>query len=92
MAKYSVENEIYLQEINIRHTRCRGVFLDGATDLIEQLGVALVPYLVLLVVPLLGRMSDHNIAVRLMASQCFATLIRLIPLEVSQLHSYDSSY
>ncbi|KAI0226362.1 hypothetical protein LSAT2_023051 [Lamellibrachia satsuma] len=55
--------------------------IEAMANLIEQLGVALVPYLVLLVVPLLGRMSDHNIAVRLMASQCFATLIRLIPLE-----------
>lgn len=53
------------------------------SDLLEQLGVELVPYMVLLVVPVLGRMSDQNDAVRLMASNCFASLIRLMPLEVS---------
>ena len=43
----------------------------------------IVPYIVLLVVPLLGRMSDQVDSIRLTATQCFATLIRLMPLEVS---------
>ena len=51
--------------------------------MLEELGVCIVPYIVLLVVPVLGRMSDQDQAVRLMATQCFATLIRLMPLEVS---------
>lgn len=42
----------------------------------------IVPYIVLLVVPVLGRMSDPSESVRFMATQCFATLIRLLPLEV----------
>lgn len=46
------------------------------------MGMDLLPYIVLLVVPILGRMSDQNEAVRLMATHCFATLIRLMPLEV----------
>ena len=49
----------------------------------EALGVEIVPYIVLLVVPVLGCMSDQNYAVRLAATQCFATLIKLMPLEVS---------
>lgn len=49
----------------------------------EQLDVGIVPYIVLLVVPVLGRMSDQTNSVRFMATQCFATLIRLMPLEVS---------
>jgi hypothetical protein len=49
---------------------------------IEVMGMDLLPYIVLLVVPILGRMSDQNEAVRLMATHCFATLIRLMPLEV----------
>ncbi|EDM13191.1 similar to TBP-associated factor 172 (TAF-172) (TAF(II)170) (predicted) [Rattus norvegicus] len=47
----------------------------------EQLDVGIVPYIVLLVVPVLGRMSDQTDSVRFMATQCFATLIRLMPLE-----------
>ncbi len=43
----------------------------------------IVPYIVLLVVPLLGRMSDQMECIRLLATQSFATLIRLMPLEVS---------
>lgn len=53
----------------------------------EQLDVDIVPYIVLLVVPVLGRMSDPSDSVRFMATQCFATLIRLLPLEVGR-HFY----
>lgn len=49
----------------------------------DQLGIDLVPYIVLLVVPVLGRMSDQNQSVRLAACRVFATLIRLMPLEVT---------
>ncbi|XP_071538423.1 TATA-binding protein-associated factor 172 isoform X2 [Panulirus ornatus] len=48
---------------------------------IDRLGFNVVPYIVLLIVPLLGRMSDQDSTVRLMATHCFATLIRLLPLE-----------
>ncbi|XP_045616900.2 TATA-binding protein-associated factor 172 isoform X2 [Procambarus clarkii] len=48
---------------------------------IDCLGFNVVPYIVLLIVPLLGRMSDQDCSVRLMATHCFATLIRLLPLE-----------
>ncbi|PSN34064.1 TATA-binding protein-associated factor 172, partial [Blattella germanica] len=47
----------------------------------EKLQFNIVPYIVLLVVPLLGRMSDQNQPVRLMATHCFATLIQLMPLD-----------
>ena len=50
--------------------------------MIECLGVDIVPYIILLVVPIMGRMSDQNIDVRQLATQCFASLIRLMPLEV----------
>ena len=42
-----------------------------------------IPYIVLLMVPVLGRMTDQNYDVRTMATHCFATLIRLMPLEVT---------
>ncbi len=41
----------------------------------------LLPYVVLLVVPVLGKMSDLNEDVRLLATNTFATLIRLLPLD-----------
>ena len=52
-------------------------------DIIDQLGLEIMAYIVLIIVPVLGRMSDQNNSVRLMATHCFATLIKLLPLEVS---------
>ncbi|KAG7202453.1 hypothetical protein KM043_018752 [Ampulex compressa] len=49
--------------------------------LVESLGVHVVPYAVLFMVPLLGRMSDQNQAVRLACSATFATLVQLLPLD-----------
>ncbi|XP_059168420.1 TATA-binding protein-associated factor 172-like [Physella acuta] len=58
---------------------------EGGTEVIanilESLGIESLPYVVLLVIPILGRMSDQTPSVRLMATHCFATLIRLMPLE-----------
>lgn len=59
------------------------ISLTAYSGVMEQLDVGIVPYIVLLVVPVLGRMSDQTDSVRFMATQCFATLIRLMPLEVS---------
>ncbi|KAG9344401.1 hypothetical protein JZ751_011071 [Albula glossodonta] len=55
--------------------------IEAMACVMEQLDVDIVPYIVLLVVPVLGRMSDQSESVRFMATQCFATLIRLLPLE-----------
>lgn len=44
----------------------------------------ILPYIVLLIVPVLGRMSDHAEDIRLMATNCFATLVQLMPLEVRE--------
>lgn len=51
-------------------------------DIMENLGMDILPYIVLLIVPVLGRMSDHAEDIRLMATNCFATLVQLMPLEV----------
>jgi hypothetical protein len=45
-----------------------------------QLGTALVPFVVLLVVPLLRRMSDPHAGVRRGAALCFGQLVALLPL------------
>lgn len=61
-------------------------FLNLDSDVIEHMGLNIVPYVVLLVVPVLGRMSDQCEDVRLLATHCFATLIRLMPLEVGAIY------
>lgn len=49
--------------------------------IVENLGVNVVPYAVLFMVPLLGRMSDQNHAVRLACNATFASLVQLLPLD-----------
>ncbi|GAB6025941.1 btaf1 RNA polymerase II, B-TFIID transcription factor-associated, 170kDa [Chamberlinius hualienensis] len=71
-------------------TKRQGV-IEALACIIEKLGFALVPYIVLLIVPVMGRMSDHNISVRHMATSCFATLIRLLPLGGSKDEEFLSS-
>merc|ERR1719427_202861 len=47
----------------------------------EQLEINIVPYIVLLVINVLGAMSDSDSQVRLLATNTFATLVRLMPLD-----------
>jgi TATA-binding protein-associated factor len=61
--------------------RVRQGAIESLSCLIDQLGLAVVPYIVLLIVPVLGRMSDSNEPIRLAATATFATLVRLMPLE-----------
>jgi TATA-binding protein-associated factor len=42
----------------------------------------ILPYVIFLIVPVLGRMSDSSDDVRLLATTSFATLVKLVPLEV----------
>lgn len=57
----------------------------GAMEAIERvvsrLQIKVVPYIVLLVVPLLGAMSDPDESVRLLSTHCFANLVQLMPLD-----------
>ncbi len=54
----------------------------GIPDIILQLDVVVLPYILFLLVPVMGRMSDTDEDVRLLATNTFASLIRLVPLEV----------
>lgn len=60
-------------------------FRQGATEtiyhLISVMGDAILPYVVFLIVPVLGRMSDSDNEIRLIATTSFATLVKLVPLE-----------
>ena len=65
----------------VSSTACRRGAVECIYITIEKLGLKIVPYIVLLIVPLLGRMSDHDESIRHLATQCFATLIKLFPLD-----------
>ncbi|KAJ6232251.1 tata-binding protein-associated factor [Anaeramoeba flamelloides] len=48
---------------------------------IALMEVEIVPYLILLVIPLLRRMSDLNLIIRKVVANAFGTLVKLMPLE-----------
>ncbi|ANB12181.1 Mot1p [Sugiyamaella lignohabitans] len=49
--------------------------------LTSTMGVDILPYVVFLIVPVLGRMSDADKDIRLIATTTFASIIKLVPLE-----------
>jgi len=55
--------------------------IETINTLSEQLEINIVPYIVLLVINVLGAMSDSDSQVRLLATNTFATLVRLMPLD-----------
>ena len=55
--------------------------VEAISCVIDKLQLDIVPYIVLLIVPMLGRMSDQNDQVRLLATHCFAQLVQLMPLD-----------
>lgn len=57
--------------------------IETVVCIVDKLQFDVVPYIVLLIIPLLGRLSDQEESVRKMSSQCFATLIQLMPLDGS---------
>lgn len=60
-------------------------YRQGVTEaiyhLIAVMGDAILPYVIFLIVPVLGRMSDSDNEIRLIATTSFATLVKLVPLE-----------
>ncbi|CEG64225.1 Putative TATA-binding protein associated factor Mot1 [Rhizopus microsporus] len=64
--------------LNVHHRQ-------GAAELIyhlvQLLDTKILPYTIFLIVPILGRMSDPDESVRLICTNCFALLIKLVPLE-----------
>ena len=69
----SIGNPIYLQY--------RQGAIETIYHLIHVMEDDILPYVVFLIVPILGRMSDSNGEVRLIATTTFATLVKLVPLE-----------
>ena len=61
------------------HTR-QGV-IEVIYHLIQVMGDNILPYTIFLIVHVLGRMSDSDSDIRLLATTTFATLVKLVPLE-----------
>lgn len=57
-------------------------------DIVQRLDLKALAYVIFMVVPVLGRMSDPDDDIRSMATNTFASLIKMVPLEVRTLFSY----
>ncbi|KZT44191.1 hypothetical protein SISSUDRAFT_1068609 [Sistotremastrum suecicum HHB10207 ss-3] len=57
----------------------------GAVELIfhivQKLDIKALPYVIFLVIPILGRMSDADLDIRATATNTFASLVKMVPLE-----------
>ncbi|KAG9295858.1 hypothetical protein G9A89_006597 [Geosiphon pyriformis] len=57
----------------------------GAAEVIyhvvQTMDAKILPYVIFMIIPVLGRMSDADESVRLVTTNCFAMLIKLVPLE-----------
>ena len=51
-------------------------------DIVQKLDIKALPYVIFLVVPVLGRMSDSDDEIRSTATNTFASLVKMVPLEV----------
>jgi TATA-binding protein-associated factor len=52
-------------------------------NIVRTLDVKALPYVLFMIVPILGRMSDSDDDARLLATSTFASLVKMVPLEVS---------
>ena len=64
------------------------MYVSDIPDIIKLLEIKALPYVLFLIVPILGRMSDPDEPVRLLSTSTFASLIRMVPLEVSFWNDY----
>ncbi|KAI0086641.1 SNF2 chromatin remodeling protein [Irpex rosettiformis] len=78
--RYVIENIVpYLGDTVNLHYR------QGATELIyhivQKLDIKALPYVIFMIVPVLGRMSDSDDDIRSTATNTFASLVKMVPLE-----------
>lgn len=63
------------------HSRKRQGAMEAINLLVSCLDVDILPYVIFLIVPVLGRMSDSDNDIRTLATTTFAMLVKLVPLE-----------
>ncbi|KAF1816473.1 putative TBP associated factor [Eremomyces bilateralis CBS 781.70] len=66
---------------NALDVHCRQGAIECVYHLIHVMEDGILPYVIFLIVPVLGRMSDSDNDVRLIATTTFAHLVKLVPLE-----------
>lgn len=55
--------------------------VEAIHHIIRELDIKALPYVLFLIVPILGRMSDSDESTRLLATATFASLVKMVPLE-----------
>jgi TATA-binding protein-associated factor len=55
--------------------------VEAIHHIIKLLDIKALPYVLFLIVPVLGRMSDSDESVRLLSTSTFAALVKMVPLE-----------
>lgn len=66
---------------NSSNVHARQGAIECIYHLIHVMEDSILPYVIFLITPVLGRMSDSDHDVRLLATTSFATLVKLVPLE-----------
>lgn len=66
---------------NAEHVQSRQGAVEAIHHIIKVLDIKALPYVLFLIVPVLGRMSDSDESVRLLATSTFASLVKMVPLE-----------
>lgn len=66
---------------NAAEFRERQGAIEAVYHVASTMGADILPYIVFLIVPVLGRMNDADPDVRIIASTTFASIIKLVPLE-----------
>ena len=69
------ERFLFLYKLNGTHS-------EMLPDIVNRLDIKALPYVIFMVVPILGRMSDPNDEIRSTATNIFASLVKMVPLEV----------
>ena len=64
-----------------KRTVSRQGAVEAINHIIKLLDIRVLPYVLFLIVPILGRMSDPDEPTRLLSTRTFALLIRMVPLE-----------
>jgi TATA-binding protein-associated factor len=59
----------------------RQASIEAIYHVVTEMEIKILPYIIFLIIPILGRMSDPDESVRFISTNIFATLIKLMPLE-----------
>ncbi|THH06208.1 hypothetical protein EW145_g4240 [Phellinidium pouzarii] len=78
--KYIIENVIPLLG-DSRSTTNRQGAVELIYHIVQELDIKALPYVIFLIVPILGRMSDSDDDIRTTATNTFAALVKMVPLE-----------